>query len=103
MDRAVVFYRDTLGMTVRFESPHWTELEVGGAVIALHSRLAEAGPCGEVGRGWYLGLMTDDVESLQAAVLAGGGADHGFHDVPTGVVLTFTDPDGNPIQALQLR
>ncbi len=104
MARAVEFYRDTLGLTLRFESPHWTELEVGGAVVALHSRLAEAeGPCGEEGRGWYLGLMTDDVEALQAAVLAGGGTDHGFHDVPSGAVYTFTDPDGNPIQALQLR
>jgi len=103
MGRAVAFYRDALGLTVGFESPHWTEISVGDAVIALHSRLGGNGPCGEEGRGWYLGVVTDDVEALRPRIVAGGGIDHGLHDVPGGVVLTFTDPDGNPIQAFQAK
>lgn len=102
MARAIIFYRDTLGLNLRFESAHWTEFDVGSVTIALHSRLEGDGPCGDAGHGWYLGLMTDDVHALRDAVVAGGGVDLGFHDVPSGVVLTFTDPDGNPIQALQL-
>jgi lactoylglutathione lyase len=36
MARAVPFYRDVLGIPVRFESPEWTELETQGITIALH-------------------------------------------------------------------
>ena len=37
MKRSVSFYRDVLGMTLRFESPGWTEFATEGATIALHS------------------------------------------------------------------
>ena len=36
MTRAVRFYRDTLGLPLRFESPHWTEFATDGATLALH-------------------------------------------------------------------
>ncbi|MGH9748558.1 MAG: VOC family protein [Candidatus Polarisedimenticolia bacterium] len=36
MKRAVSFYRDLLGVPVRFESPGWTEFATGGATLALH-------------------------------------------------------------------
>ena len=36
MQRAVAFYRDVLGLPLRFESPQWTEFETGGATLALH-------------------------------------------------------------------
>ena len=36
MTRAVRFYRDTLGLLLRFESPHWTEFATDGATLALH-------------------------------------------------------------------
>ena len=36
MSRAVVFYRDVLGLTLRFESPGWTEFASDGATLALH-------------------------------------------------------------------
>ena len=36
MKRAVSFYRDVLGMTLRFESPAWTEFATDGATLALH-------------------------------------------------------------------
>jgi lactoylglutathione lyase len=37
MSRAVVFYRDTLGLPMRFESPGWTEFATEGATLALHA------------------------------------------------------------------
>ncbi len=37
MARAVAFYRDALGLTVRFSTPDWSELEIAGAIIALHA------------------------------------------------------------------
>lgn len=37
MKRAVPFYRDVLGLPLRFESPGWTEFATGGATLALHA------------------------------------------------------------------
>lgn len=36
MDRSVRFYRDTVGLKLRFQSPDWSEFEVGGTTLALH-------------------------------------------------------------------
>lgn len=37
MRRAVSFYRDVLGLPLRFESPGWTEFATDGATLALHA------------------------------------------------------------------
>src|SRR5438093_10881411 len=36
MDRSVRFYRDTVGLKLRFQSPDWTEFDVGSTTLALH-------------------------------------------------------------------
>ena len=36
MRRSVAFYRDTIGLPMKFESPGWTEFATDGATIALH-------------------------------------------------------------------
>ena len=36
MQRSLAFYRDTLGLTLKFTSPGWTEFVTGSATIALH-------------------------------------------------------------------
>ena len=36
MKRAVTFYRDVLGLPLKFESPGWTEFATDGATLALH-------------------------------------------------------------------
>ena len=45
MKRSVAFYRDTLGLPLRFETPGWTEFATDGATLALHS--AERDPAAE--------------------------------------------------------
>ena len=40
MKQAVKFYRDVVGLALKFESPGWTEFVTEGATLALHS----AGP-----------------------------------------------------------
>jgi len=37
MKRALSFYRDVIGLPLRFESPGWTEFATGGATLALHA------------------------------------------------------------------
>ena len=42
MKRAVSFYRDVLGLPLRFESPGWTEFATDGATLVLHASEAPA-------------------------------------------------------------
>jgi lactoylglutathione lyase len=37
MKRAVSFYRDVIGLPLKFESPGWTEFATDGATLALHA------------------------------------------------------------------
>lgn len=37
MQRSVSFYRDVLGLPLRFETSHWSEFATGGATLALHA------------------------------------------------------------------
>ena len=37
MKRSVSFYRDALGLPLKFESPEWTEFATEGATVALHA------------------------------------------------------------------
>ena len=36
MKRSIEFYRDTLGIPLKFESPEWTEFSTGTTTLALH-------------------------------------------------------------------
>ncbi len=37
MKRSLAFYRDVLGLPLKFETPHWTEFATEGATLALHA------------------------------------------------------------------
>jgi catechol 2,3-dioxygenase-like lactoylglutathione lyase family enzyme len=73
MDRAVAFYRDTLGLTLRFASPHWSEFETGVVTLALHPASAR-NPAGST----QVGFTTPDLGQIYAGREAAG--------------LTFTAP-----------
>jgi len=51
MDRAVKFYRDVLGLTLKFQSPGWSEFETGETTLGLHPASA-ANPPGAVELGF---------------------------------------------------
>ena len=44
MDRAVKFYRDVLGLTLKFQSPGWSEFETGETTLGLHPASATNPP-----------------------------------------------------------
>ena len=67
MDRAVAFYRDTLGLTLRFASPHWSEFDTGAVTLALHPS-SERNPAGST----QVGFTTPDLEAIYAARQAAG-------------------------------
>jgi lactoylglutathione lyase len=37
MKRSVEFYRDKIGLSLKFETPEWTEFNTGSTTVALHS------------------------------------------------------------------
>ena len=43
MKRSVSFYRDVVGLPLKFESPSWTEFVTDGATLALHASETERG------------------------------------------------------------
>jgi catechol 2,3-dioxygenase-like lactoylglutathione lyase family enzyme len=59
MDKAVKFYRDVLGLQVKFESPGWSEFVTGDTTLALHPA-SEKNPAGKV----ELGFTVGDVEAF---------------------------------------
>lgn len=93
MDSAVAFYRDVLGLALRFQSPSWSEFETGGTTLALHPASAD-NPAGSV----QLGLATEDLDGFHAADQAQGLV---FTAPPIEVhgtrIARFRDPDGAEI------
>ena len=37
MQKSVAFYRDVIGLSLKFESPDWSEFSTDGATLALHA------------------------------------------------------------------
>lgn len=98
MQAAVAFYRDTLGLTLLFESPFWSEFDTGETKLALHPASAE-NPAGSV----QLGLGTYDIDGFFDAGQASGLA---FTSPPADMhgtrIARFRDLDGAEISVSQL-
>ncbi len=90
MDRAVAFYRDTVGLPLKFSSPEWSEFATGSTTLALHPASTE-NPAGTT----HLGLHADDIASAHRQMTAAGVR---FTRDPTpqhGITLAeFVDPEG---------
>ena len=90
MDKAVAFHRDTLGLTLRFASPFWTEFDTGGTTLALHGADATH-PAGSV----QLGFRAEDMDAFYAAREAHGVT---FTSPPTPLhgsrIARFLDSEG---------
>jgi catechol 2,3-dioxygenase-like lactoylglutathione lyase family enzyme len=67
MDKAVKFYRDVLGLQLKFESPGWSEFVTGETTLALHPA-SEKNPAGKV----ELGFTVADVEAFHRDMSAKG-------------------------------
>ena len=67
MPAAVAFHRDVLGLTLRFQSPGWSEFETGTTTLALHPANAGHAP-GTM----QLGLSVDDIQAFTASMKARG-------------------------------
>jgi catechol 2,3-dioxygenase-like lactoylglutathione lyase family enzyme len=100
VERAADFYKEVLGLIPGYVSPHWADFSLpDGTKIGLHSPFTEAAIAN--GSGWILGIEVEDVAQLRSKLVEAGHHAGAYHDIPGGVVIDFTDLDGNPIQAMQ--
>ncbi len=108
MARSVAFYRDSLGVPLRFESPDWSEFVTGGCTLALHK--AAAGSTPAVGADnipaghCHVGFAVDDLDAFHERLTAGGvpclraprmedfGAKMAVYADPDGLPVTVTGP-----------
>jgi lactoylglutathione lyase len=67
MDKAIAFYRDVMGVPLKFHSPFWSEFDTGAVTLALHPA-SDANPAGQV----QLGFATADLPGVYAAREANG-------------------------------
>jgi predicted enzyme related to lactoylglutathione lyase len=91
MDRAVAFYRDTMGLSLKFASPGWSEFDTGETKLALHPA-SPANPAGTVELGFR-------VEDLQRFYEEKTGSGVRFTMAPKkqdfgGVLAQFEDSEG---------
>jgi lactoylglutathione lyase len=65
MDRAVRFYRDVLGLRLRFESSGWSEFSTGETSLALHPASSK-NPAGSVELGFTVGNLETFYQEMSA-------------------------------------
>lgn len=98
MERAVAFYTGVFALRSTMVSSHWSELQLGDAILALHG-----GGDGELNV-TGLSLQVDDAAAACAAIEAGGGCIVTAPAQKEGepVLLgRFTDPEGNEVMLTQ--
>jgi catechol 2,3-dioxygenase-like lactoylglutathione lyase family enzyme len=104
MEKAVDFYRDRLGLPVKYQSADWVELDGGNVTIAL--RRYGSGPEGRpelaVGEGATLVFEVEDIEATKAD-LEGKGIRFigGIFEYGSVKLAAFEDLNGNVLQVYQ--
>jgi len=106
MRRSVEFYRDKLGLPLKFESPDWTEFQTGATTLALHGGgkprppgASAAGEAKDAGT-CSIGFSVSDLEATFEKLRSRGVS---FVMPPTeregeGIKLAVAiDPDGLPV------
>jgi lactoylglutathione lyase len=109
MKRSVEFYRDTLGIPLKFESPDWTEFATGATTLALHSggtpkEYQDTGDQSKTAGCCSIGFNVNDLDQTYEELKAKGmpfvmpPTDRGEQGIKLAVGL---DPDGLPISFAQ--
>jgi len=110
MNRSVEFYRDVLGIPLKFTSDSWTEFNAGTTTLALHgggrpnSNPNQEGPHSNLAGTASIGFNVEDVQAVYEHLKAKGVK---FMLQPTsrqneGILLAVaTDPDGLEISFAQ--
>lgn len=73
MERSVTFYRDILGLPLKFSSPGWSEFNNGGTTLALHRHMGGEARSAEPAAGQTtLVFALDDLQGTYETLQAEG-------------------------------
>ncbi|HET9903504.1 MAG TPA: VOC family protein [Xanthobacteraceae bacterium] len=99
MTETVAFYRDALGLKLKFQDgARWAQLDAGGANFSLSS-LEEAA---KGATGATVVFEVTDLDEMATRIAAAGGEILGTRDMGShGRALTFRDPVGNVAQLFE--
>lgn len=99
MDDAVAFYRDALGLKLKFQDgERWAQFDAGGSNFSLSS----LGEAPESAAGATVVFEVTDMDAMAASIAAAGGTVLGRRDMGShGRTLTFRDPAGNLVQLFE--
>jgi lactoylglutathione lyase len=107
MKRAVAFYRDVIGLPLKFDSPEWSEFATEGATFALHRSEHAAAPQEEselpAGR-CRPGLSVPDLDAFHVRMV-----EHNVictqqpKDLFGAKIAQYLDPDGLAISVSEDR
>ncbi|HKD61249.1 MAG TPA: VOC family protein [Terracidiphilus sp.] len=91
MNRAIKFYRDVIGLSLKFQSAGWSEFATGQVTFALHPA-SEKNPAGKL----EMGINVSDLLQFHAEMTAKGVQ---FPMAPTkqdfgGMLARFVDSEG---------
>jgi predicted enzyme related to lactoylglutathione lyase len=94
MERAVAFYRDSLGLDVVEHDGDWSEVTAGDQRIGLNANESPAGDGGAV-----VAFKVDDIDAA-VEQMKGDGVEFAdeISEHPWGRIAPFKDPDGNDLQ-----
>jgi catechol 2,3-dioxygenase-like lactoylglutathione lyase family enzyme len=99
MDQAVKFYRDTVGFTLKYQTPDWSEFATGETLLALHLA-SPTNPPGSV----QLGLRVSNMQTFYREMVDKGVK---FSQEPTAehevMVARFLDMDGKECSVSEAR
>ena len=107
MPRSVAFYRDVVGLTLKFDSPEWSEFATEGATLALHRAEKTAEPEGdtELSAGHCRpGLSVPDLDAFHSRMV-----EHQVtctqqpKDLFGSKIAQYLDPDGLAISVSEER
>jgi predicted enzyme related to lactoylglutathione lyase len=91
MDRAILFYRDVVGLPLKFQSPGWSEFATGEITLALHPA-SEKNPAG----GLELGFSVPDLQQFHTE-MKGKGVQFAMAPAKQdfgGMLAQFVDSEG---------
>ena len=104
MRRSVKFYREVMGLGLKFESPEWSEMITGGCTLALHksdgntlsSKGWESGTC-------QLGFKVKDIAAFHKEVTGKGiRVLREPKQEEFGKLAVYADPDGLGISIMEM-
>jgi lactoylglutathione lyase len=104
MPRSVAFYRDVVGLPLKFDSPEWSEFGTDGATLALHRAEQGAESTGDAAGQCRPGLSVPDLEAFHARMV-----EHNVictqqpRDLFGSKIGQYLDPDGLAISVSEER